>query len=58
MYSMHTKLTKLLATNQYDIANWFMHARVTVYVCSYSYIVMLHAWWLIDHDAQKASSYI
>ena len=23
---------KMLATNQYDIANWFMHARVTVTV--------------------------
>ena len=28
-YSMHTKLTKMLATNQYDTANWFMHTRVT-----------------------------
>ena len=30
-----------------------MHARVTVYVHSYSYITMLYTWWLINHDAQK-----
>ena len=46
----------MLATNQYNMANWFMHARVTVYVHSYSYIAMLHAWWLIDHDVHEASS--
>ena len=31
-----TKLSslKMLATNQHDIANWLMHTRVLVYVCS------------------------
>ena len=37
-YSIHTKLTKN-ACYKYDIANWFMHARFTVYVHSYSYIL-------------------
>ena len=33
-----------------------MHARVTVYIYIHSYH---HAtWWLIDHDAHKASSYV
>ena len=41
-----------------NIANWFMYARVTVYVRSYSYIAMLAIWWVIDHDALEASSYI
>ena len=32
MYSMHIlSLLQMLATNTSDIANWFMHATVTVY---------------------------
>ena len=50
-------LLQMLATNTSDMANWFMHARVTVYMHSYSYIAILAIWWLIDHDAQEASSY-
>ena len=42
---------KLLATNQYDKANWFMHAGVTVYVAIYRHVT----WWLINHDACEAS---
>ena len=50
------KLTKMLAKNQCDIANWFMHARVSVH----TYVAIHHhtTWWLIDYDAHKASIYI
>ena len=44
----------MLATNQYDIANWFMHARVSVRdvaICHHT------TRWLINHDALEASSY-
>ena len=57
-YSMHTKFTKLHATNQYYIANWLcMQELQYMKLCNqlFYYIVMLHAWWLIYHDAQKGS---
>ena len=46
----------MLAKNQNDIANRFMHARVSVR----TYVAMQHhaTWWLIDHDSHEASSYI
>ena len=54
---MHTiSLLKTLAkTNMIWLANWFMHARVSV--CMYVAIHCHAIWWLIDHDAHKASSY-
>ena len=46
-YSVHIKLTKMLDTNQRN--DWFMHARVAVYIAIYSQA----AWWLIDHSVQS-----
>ena len=43
----------MLAKNQYDIANWFMHARVSV--CTYVAIHRHATWWLIDHVAHETS---
>ena len=44
----------MLATNQYNIANWFMNAGVTVYIAIHRHAT----WWLIDYDAHEVSSYI
>ena len=54
MYSMHNKLTKI-ACYKHDIANWFMHARVSYRVRTYryNYITMLAICWLVDHDAHR-----
>ena len=43
----------MLATNQYDTANWFMHEIMTVHVCSYLYMSSHATGWLIDRDAQS-----